>query len=534
MGPGAALRRRTLLLAGAAAACTRREAPPPLPPVRWVGARHERGHRLLAAGQAAHTTWPAPPRRAEVLIVGAGIAGLAAARAFMQRGVSEVHVLELDDAPGGNARGHVLGGMACPLGAHYLPLPPPEAHEVNAWLHEIGLLRTAAGRSVPDERHLCHSPQERLFFEDQWVEGLLPPAAPGSARLAQYRRFAARVDELGRGPGPMRRFALPAVRARWDATLAALDGQTFAAWLAREQLDDAALLAHLDYCCRDDYGAGIATVSAWAGVHYFASRHGFGVPGDAERERDAVFTWPEGNAWLVQRRAAPLGARLHTGRMALAVREQRAGVELLAWHEADGHAEAWSAGTVVLAVPLFVAARLLGSAAPPPLAEAAARIVPAPWLVANLHLERALFDRAGAAPAWDNVIHGSAGLGYVDAMHQSLRPHPGATVLTAYHALPAAERPALLQDDAAAWAERVLREIEVAHPDLRQRVAAVELMRWGHAMAVPRPGLARHPALTALRSMRGRVRFAHADLAGYSVFEEAFTAGHLAAYGRAA
>ncbi len=524
MGPGAALRRRTLLLAGAAAACTRREAPP-LPPVRWVGARHERGHRLLAAAQAAQAPWPAAARRAEVLVVGAGIAGLAAARAFMQRGTSDVHVLELDDAPGGNARGHVLGGMACPLGAHYLPLPPPEAHEVRDWLHEIGLLRRQAGRSVPDERHLCHSPQERLFFEGQWVEGLLPPAAPGSARLAQYRRFAARVDELGHG----RRFALPAVRARWDATLAALDGQTFAAWLAREGLDEPALLAHLDYCCRDDYGAGIATVSAWAGLHYFASRHGFVAPGDDAPERDAVFTWPEGNAWLVQRLAAPLGPRLHPGRVVLAVREQRAGVELLAWNEAGGDAEAWNAGTVVLAVPLFVAARLLGSAAPAPLREAAARIVPAPWLVANLHLDRPLFDRAGAAPAWDNVIHGGAGLGYVDAMHQSLRPHPGATVLTAYHALPAAERPALLQDDAAAWAERVVRELEAAHPDLRLRLAAIDLMRWGHAMAVPRPGLARHPALAALRSMRGRIRFAHADLAGYSVFEEAFTAGHEAA-----
>jgi hypothetical protein len=44
-------------------------------------------------------------------------------------------------------------------------------------------------------------------------------------------------------------------------------------------------------------------------------------------------------------------------------------------------------------------------------------------------------------------------------------------------------------------------------------------------MAVPRPGLQRHPALAALRAERGRIRFAHSDLAGYSVFEEAFTAG---------
>jgi len=542
MGQGPALTRRGFVAGAAAlplAGCSRRDARPALPPLpaaRWIGARHERGHRLHAAAGMAAMAWPPATRRAAVLIVGAGIAGLAAARAFMRRGVDDVHLLELEDAAGGNARGHRLGGLACPLGAHYLPLPPPEAPEVAEWLHEFGLLRSEAGRSVPDERHLCHSPQERLFFEGRWIEGLLPPAEPASARLAQYRRFAARVDELGRG----RRFTLPATRARWSAEHAALDRETFAAWLAREGLDEPALLAHLDYCCRDDYGAGLAGVSAWAGVHYFASRHGFGLHGDTSDDgaRDAVFTWPEGNAWLVQRLAAPLGERLHTGRVALALREERRQVHVLAWNEAAGAAEAWSADTVVLALPLFVAARLLGGAASAPLREAAAQTGYAPWLVANLHLAEPLFDRAGAAPAWDNVIHGASGLGYVDAAHQSLRPHAGPTVLTAYHALPPQARAALLQDDAAAWAERVVQEIETAHPDLRLRLARdspIELMRWGHAMAVPRPGVATSAATGALaalrgeRGVRGRVRFAHADLAGYSVFEEAFSAGHAAA-----
>jgi hypothetical protein len=51
-------------------------------------------------------------------------------------------------------------------------------------------------------------------------------------------------------------------------------------------------------------------------------------------------------------------------------------------------------------------------------------------------------------------------------------------------------------------------------------------------MAIPVPGTrasATQGALHALRTRRGRLRFAHADLAGYSVFEEAFTAGAEAA-----
>ena len=65
------------------------------------------------------------------------------------------------------------------------------------------------------------------------------------------------------------------------------------------------------------------------------------------------------------------------------------------------------------------------------------------------------------------------------------------------------------------------------HPDLRRRVQRIDLQRYGHAMAIPAPGVRGSPALAALRAQRGRLRFAHSDLAGYSVFEEAFSAGTL-------
>jgi hypothetical protein len=180
---------------------------------------------------------------------------------------------------------------------------------------------------------------------------------------------------------------------------------------------------------------------------------------------------------------------------------------------------------------LFIAARVLDSP-PAALVQAAGLLRYAPWLVANLQLREPLLDRPGAPPSWDNVIFGSRGLGYVDALHQSLRSHAGPTVITAYHALESdGDRAALLAADPAPWADRVLADLELAHPDIRRRVQRIELARFGHAMAVPRPGVHRHPALTALRAQRGRIRFAHADLAGYSVFEEAFTAGCEAALG---
>jgi monoamine oxidase len=491
---------------------------------RWVGAAHPRGHRLRDSKSGALPA-TGTPRRVQVLIIGAGIAGLAAARGFMRRGVHDVHVLELEDTAGGNSRGHLMGAQPCPLGAHYLPLPGPQASEVAEWLHEIGLMHRTGGRSLPDERHLCHSPQERLFFDGVWHAGLLPPAEPGTETLAQYRRFAQAVhgvQSLG--------FALPSSRAPWTAAHAALDAVTFADWLAQRGFDDAQLRWYLDYCCRDDYGADSQAVSAWAGLHYFASRHGFSVPGDEAAEREGVFTWPEGNAWLVRRLAAPLGERLHTGCTVMRVAEARHEVQVWAHDEATGALESWSAETVVLAVPLVVAARVLQNPMQA-LKDAAQRLRYAPWLVANLQLDAPLLARPGAAPAWDSVAYGGRWLGYVDAQHQSLNSAPGATVITAYHVLQPAERAALLQASAAGWAGQALAELAAVHPDVRERTRRIDLMRWGHAMAIPAPGVRGHPALQALRAQRARLRFAHADLAGSSVFEESFTLGMAAAAG---
>ena len=505
----------------------------------WVGANVERGHRLREAKSGA---WPAPDvqRRAGVLVVGAGISGLAAARALTQAGVDDVQVFDLEDEAGGNSRGHAMAGMACPLGAHYLPVPTARAGEVVELLEALGLRRTVRGAVTYDERHLCHSPQERLFVAGHWFDGLLPPieALPVAERadtLAQYRAFAALVERHGAAGA----FAMPTARSRWSPALDALDAVAFAPWLAAQGITAPALRWYLDYCCRDDFGAGAAQVSAWAGLHYFASRHGFHAPGESSEDRDGVLTWPEGNAWLSRRMALPLGERLHTGAVVLRVSEGRfdAGVDV--WNARTQDVERWTAPQVVLAVPLFIAARLLETP-PAALLQAVAASRHAPWLVGNLHLTDALADRPGAPPSWDNVFYDTGAaqpsLGYVDAMHQSTRSVPGPTVLTAYWALGGdsaaqgrAQRERLLNEPWSAWAQAVVAEAARAHPDLPGNVARVDLMRYGHAMSIPAPGVRSSPSLNALAQPQRRVHFAHSDVSGYSVFEEAMYQGHRAA-----
>ncbi|MBB3193587.1 flavin monoamine oxidase family protein [Roseateles terrae] len=486
----------------------------------WVGADVRSGHRLREA-PPGWSSAPQEVRRAQVLVLGAGIAGLACARRLKTQGV-DVAVLDLETRAGGNSRPHDMGGLLCPLGAHYLPVPGDEAPDVQALLEELGLARHEAGRWTYDERHLCHSPQERLWLgrQDQWVEGLLPP--PDSPQVqAEYQRFASLVEQARRAVG----FAMPSTHHRWTAAHDALDRQTFAAWLDSQGLTSAPLRWYLDYCCRDDYGAPAREVSAWAGLHYFGSRHGF----MSLEERESVLTWPQGNGWLSDRLAAPLADCLHTGHTALRVREGRHAVEVLSWDAAAERPQRWQADQVVLALPLFIAGRIVEqpSAA---LSEMAPRLRYAPWLVANLRLDEEPLERLGTPLAWDNVVYGSDNLGYVNAAHQSLDPRRGPCVLTAYRALPQAQRSSLLTPEWRPWAAQILADLAPLHPDLPERLQAMDLMRYGHAMSIPVPGLRGAAALTALRERgQGRLHHAHADLAGYSVFEEAFTQGEAVA-----
>jgi hypothetical protein len=367
---------------------------------------------------------------------------------------------------------------------------------------------------------LCHSPQERLYFNGRWQDGLLPNVPRESATQAQYRRFAQAVDEAGKLG-----FALPTARGPWTPAHAALDAVTADRWLREQGIADPVVLAYLDYCCRDDYGAGTATVSAWALLHYFASRHGFAAPGDEGSDRDPVLTWPDGNAPLMQALRRPFADRVLTGRAVFRIDEGLQDVS--AWAFAGAQIERWTAPHVIVATPLFIGAHIL-SAPPPALVAAAKAQRHAPWMVANLRLDDLPVDRLGAPLSWDNVIHGSPSLGYVDAQQQSLARVVGERLLTAYWAFPDTDRKRLLQLSWQDATQLILDDLRVVHPDLSEHLLQVDIVRHGHAMAIPTPGLRSSAALAAVPESAARVSFAHADLSAYSVFEEAFARGDAA------
>jgi hypothetical protein len=302
----------------------------------------------------------------------------------------------------------------------------------------------------------------------------------------------------------------------------ALDRISFAAWLDAQGWHSPVLRGHVRYACRDDYGTEPGEVSAWAGIHYFASRRGAA----ANAAPDAVLTWPEGNGHLVGRMAARLRPQLACAQLVHRVEASGDGVTIDTLDARTGEAVRVTADSAILATPHFVTARLVAGRG------SHGDFGYAPWVVAAVTVDR-LPSGPGATVAWDNVSWTSASLGYVVDTHQSLDAVPGATVLSWYMPLsdmaPATARRLLLDRPLAQWQHIVRDDVLGMNPDLAGAIRRIDVWRWGHAMIRPVPGFFWGGAREAAAVPQPPLFFAHSDLSGLSLFEEAHYRGTRAA-----
>ena len=524
-------RRRFLQTLGALSVCgtggCRPASQPPLPPGELLGPAIPLGHRLRDGMRRT----PESTRRTGILIVGAGISGLSAAWWLARNGIDDFTVLDMEAEPGGNSRGGQSPVSAYPWGAHYLPLPGPQAVWVRELLAELGVLQDSTTATKPryDERYLCATPQERLYRHGLWQEGLLPQHGISRDERAQQVRFAERMHALKhtRGRDGRLLFTLPMALSSRDPDWQALDRISFRQWLDDAGYTASTLRWLADYACRDDYGTASGATSAWAGLHYFACRNG-----EAQHASDdTVLTAPDGNGWLARGLARAAEGRLFTDALVWRVEEEKSSLAVDA--EIGGKSVRFAAQKLIWAAPVFLLPHVWVQM--PTALQAAARTGDyAPWLIANLHLADFPEERHGAPPAWDNVLYESSGLGYVVATHQLLRRHQSGTVFTYYRALsdlaPAAGRRLLLDTNRDAWAEGILAELSGIHPNIRQLTTRLDVYRNGHAMRRPVPGSLFHGERGKLTDFRHpRIALAHADLSGFSLFEEAQYRGVMAA-----
>jgi hypothetical protein len=435
---------------------------------------------------------PVKALKIPLVIVGAGVAGLSAAWRLDKHGFHDFLVLELAQQAGGNARWGENEVTAYPWGAHYVPIPDKSTVLVRELFEELGVLHDGQW----EERDLCYSPKERLFLHGRWQEDIEPAIGLSYRDRDQFRRFADRIDHFRRSG----EFTIPMALG---AKPSQLDRLSMADWMSQQGFDSTYLNWYINYACRDDYGTLASDTSAWAGIHYFASR---------QPEEKGPITWPEGNGWIIKKLLSKLDRFVRTSSTVNHISQVGRGLRVCA-----GESE-YLADVVIFAAPTFLAPYVIEGFPPVP------DFVYSPWLTANLTLEH-LPRETGIELAWDNVNYDSPALGYVVATHQSLRTFVDRSVWTFYWSLaqgtPSRNRRLLLEKDWSYWKEVILNDLARIHPDIRSCVSRIDIMRMGHAMARPSVGTIFAEERRRLAKPSGRLLFANSDLSGFSIFEEA-------------
>ncbi|MCS5709948.1 FAD-dependent oxidoreductase [Candidatus Berkiella aquae] len=492
------------------------------PRITSQGISPEYAHRLRnAAFPPVQKTY-----RTQVAIIGSGVAGLSAALHLQQQGIRDFRVLELESIIGGNAASGQNDVSAFPWGAHYLPVLSEESAFLYPFLQAANIITGFNQQGLPyyNEFYLCHDLKERLYLNGSWQEGLVPHQGLTPAEQAEIERFFALMKYYKhiKGVDGRNAFAIPVDLSSTDESFVRLDALTMADFLNQQHFYSPYLRWYINYCCRDDFGGGIDTVSAWAGIHYFAARR----PRIANGDDDAILVWPEGNGFLVNQLAKGFQDKIQTDCLVYNVQVQD---EKIAIHYFDGKSQqsaAYLADYVIMAIPRFVAKQICHLDFAPCFANHD-KLQYAPWIVANITLTGEP-KRNGADIAWDNVSYYSPSLGYIHAKHQSLQARRHNTVITYYLPLddvtPKLARQTALNRTPQEWRQHIVNDLENMHPGISLLISDIQYRVLGHGMICPTPHLVWRER-QQLQRAQGKLFFAHSDMSGLSLFEEAFWQG---------
>jgi monoamine oxidase len=428
---------------------------------------------------------------ADVVVVGAGLAGLTAARALTAAGRS-VAVLEARDRVGGRTLNHDLGdGQVVEAGGQYFG---PTQNHIAELAAELGVGTFPAysdGASV-----YVHGSKAKRFTGD------IPPDPLALPDLAVAML---RINRLSRQVPLDKPWTAPKARA-WDSI-------TFESWI-RKTSATAGGLDLVNVFLASVYGGTAADASALFTLHYIAGMgdennvgtidRGIAVTGGAQESR-----FVGGSQRISIRMAEELEGRVVLSSPVRAIAQDAGAVHV------RSDSGIWTAKQVIVAIPPALAARIIWSPLLPPQQDALfGRLA-----FGTLMKCEAVYDK----PFWRS--EGLSGMGVF---------HSGSPISSMFDNTPPSGAPGVLMGflggkDWRAWAHRPPRErrggvlrafAKVAGPDalrptdyFEQDWTAEEFTRGGPT-AVPGTGV-----LTAFGEWRdrpfGRVHWAGAEHADY-------------------
>lgn len=400
----------------------------------------------------------------ETLIVGGGIAGMSAAYNIKNK---EFVLCELSDQLGGSASASIYEENKFSQGACYdFAYPGSYGEEVLTMLQELDIIDYQPWKdnwSFKDQQHIIlNRRKNRVYANGVFRNEVLSDSKLKDSFLKHISSFKGQMH-------------LPTRLIHSD--LHGLNKVSFLDYLKeRFKLTDQ-FVTEVDYHMRDDYGGGCSSVSALAGIHYYACR-----PYDTEIVE--LFSPTEGNNYFINKIANTLSQdQLLTQHLVKRITEDQEGFVIEVIDIRNSLIHTYKTKKVIYAGQKHALKYIY----PQGYAHFKDHIY-APWMVLNIVTNSTL-----PVPAyWQNEILDvdPTFLGFVDAaaQHGETDNH---RILTAFYCLPASARNDLITVNsnqyqiAGATIDHISNYFGMNVEDAVQKVF-IKVM--GHAMPIPQPG----------------------------------------------
>ena len=401
----------------------------------------------------------------ETLIVGGGIAGMSAA---CNIGNKEFVLCELSDQLGGSASAAIHEGNRFSQGALYdFSYPANYGEEVLVMLEELGIIDYQPWKdnwNFTDQQYIIlNRRKNRVYAHGEFRKEVLSDGYLKESFLKHISSFRGRMY-------------LPTRLIQED--LHDLNRLSFLNYLSKRFKLTDQFVAEVDYHMRDDYGADCSSVSALAGIHYYACR-----PYDTEVVE--LFSPQEGNYYFINKMAGTLPQdQLLTRHLVKKITEDNNGFTTEVVDIRNNVIHTFKTKKIIYAGQKHALKYIY-----PQGYVHFANNAYAPWMVLNIVIEGSL-----PLPAfWQNEILDvdPTFLGFVDSAAQHGDPEHNPRILTAFYCLPPGARNSLINVQnnqnqiVATTIERISNYFGMNVEDAVQKVF---IKVRGHAMPIPKPG----------------------------------------------
>ncbi len=407
------------------------------------------------------------PRKIETLVVGGGVAGMAAACELKEQGYDDFKVYELSTQFGGSSSSIKHNGLPISQGAHYdLAYPKNYGTEVLRLLERLEIIKYQPWKQswgFNEEQHLIMHRRKNQCFD----HGVI------------------RRDVLAEGPikNDFLKLILPFSGQMVMPTrsiskqLHQLNDISFLKFLEQNLSLTPDFTRGIDYHMKDDYGAEASSVSALAGIHYFACRPYY-------NQVVELFSPPQGNYYFIEKMKSFVGEEHLVTQQLISkiVKKPNSGFAVEVIDIVRNEVIQVNTNQIIYAGQKHALKYVF-----PDDGELFATTGYAPWIVVNVICTGAL-----PTPGYcqnEMLTEDETFLGFIDSDTQN--PGNRKRVFTAYYCLPPESRNDLInvESNKVQIAQATIDKISMYFDqDLKNNIEAVHMKAMGHAMPIPSPG----------------------------------------------